>query len=260
MTDEVTVPQNRLDAAAAPLAAAGKLGHWPLLTWLAVLLLKICVLWFLQWKYDIAQHLSPEKIGVTVALLQGWIAAMGAWGFLVIVGSFSFSMVMTFPFFPVVFTCVLAYGWMLGVPLAVVIAGLSLTMMYQLGQFLGRPALARIFGDRLLKANAALQGREFISVLTARLIFYMTPVVSWGLCVSGISYRNLMLGSLLGALPGIILQAWLVTILLDLAENAGVSESAKYPELAFHLLAGVGLLLLLRVWIPRMIKRGLRKP
>lgn len=187
-------------------------------------------------------------------MVQAVIASTGNWGLVLLVGGFSVAMVATFPFFPVVLVSVLAYGWMAGVSLSIVTAVLGLTLMYVLGQWLGRPAVQRVLGKSLERIDSVVEGQQLFSVITMRLMFYLNPIASWTLCISGMSYRTLLFGSMIGAMPGILIQSWIVHSLIVLGEQAGSLDGVDYSKVLFNILAGVGLMLVLMRWLPKRIR------
>lgn len=228
--------------------------RWPLVAWLLVFLLKAVILMYLQWQYAFFDYFGPEKIGETLSWVQTAIASTGNWGLVLLVSGFAVAMLATFPFFPVVFVCVLAYGWMVGVTLSIITAILGLTLMYVLGQWIGRPAVKLVLGKSIEKIDTVVQGQKLFNVISLRLMFYLNPIASWTLCVSGIPFQTLLLGSVIGAMPGIFIQSWMVHTLIVWGEHAGTSDGVEYSRLLFNILAGVGLMLVLMRWLPKRIK------
>jgi uncharacterized membrane protein YdjX (TVP38/TMEM64 family) len=129
------------------------------------------------------------------------------------------------PFAPVVIAVIFAAATLLMVPVNALILGVSLSFSaatgvlysilgvltaasagYGVGRVLGRDALGRLSGPRINRLSKRLARSGVLTVAAARLV----PVAPFGVVnlvagASHIRYRQFLLGTLLGNLPGVVL-------------------------------------------------------
>lgn len=69
----------------------------------------------------------------------------------------------------------------------------------------GREWVQRRMPERFLRYDAHISDRGFMSVLVARLLFFMAPPVHWMFGLSSVRWPVYALGTAIGLLPGIVL-------------------------------------------------------
>ena len=111
---------------------------------------------------------------------------------------------------------------------------------FVLSRYLARDFCARHIPTRLRRYNAHLRRRGIVSVIVLRALFFLFPPLNWMLGLSHVRLRDYVLGTLVGALPGLVVYTFLGDGLLPWV----VDQPPAYIALAA---AGVGLLLLLGV-------------
>lgn len=221
-------------------------------------LINIGLLVFLQLRYDLLQYLAPENLATSIAYLRESAAALGPVGPFFVLGGGSMAVLLNIPAGVVMVICIALYGWLIGGLLAFCIFLCGLCLVYLVASLLGRPVVEKLFGKSLKAVNEHLEGRQLISVITLRLAFYMNPVANWFLCVSNVGLRNVLIGTLIGAAPIGMIQIWLVTTLIELAQTGRPFDLTETPELMIRLIIGIGLLLGLRIWWPAHSERKRR--
>ena len=111
------------------------------------------------------------------------------------------------------------------------IAGLSVA--HAIGRSLGRDLVRRLAGDRLNALSRRLARRGLIAMTFVRIVpiapFSIVNIVAGA---SHIGWRDLMLGSIIGMLPGIALTAVLVDRAVAVAQNPGPDTVAVLAAIA----------------------------
>lgn len=113
-------------------------------------------------------------------------------------------------------------------------------------------AMSRVFGRSLIAAHLErflpLLERHFAArglrtVMQARLMFFALPPTNWALAVMNIRLRDYLVGTFLGAIPHILMWAWIGAAAIDmLAGRTAFSWTA--PEVWGPLAVGGGLTVL----------------
>lgn len=221
--------------------------------------INISLLIYLQWRFDVLQYLAPDRIGATIEAVRAWALDLGPSGPPLVIAAGALGVLFNIPVLPTVIVCVVLYGWLVGGLLAFGIFICGLVLVNLAAHWLGRPVVHKLFGGALEAVNVQLRGRELPSVITLRLIFYMNPIANWLLAISDVGFRNIILGTLIGAVPVAALQIWVATILIDLSRTGEPFAIGESPQLMIRLVIAVGLLLGLRVWWPRRVERRRRE-
>ena len=126
-------------------------------------------------------------------------------------------------------------------------------------------ALSRVFGRSLIAAHLErflpILERQFAArgvrtVMLVRLMFFALPPTNWALAVMNIRLREYLFGTFLGAIPHILMWAWIGAAAIDmLAGQTAFSWSA--PEVWGPLAVGGGLTMLTALLQRRATRRGL---
>ncbi len=113
-----------------------------------------------------------------------------------------------------------------------------------------------LFGRRLRTVEERLDERGLMTVFYLRLIFFMSPALNWLLSTTNISYRNLLLGTLLGAAHNIILNAWLSGMVIELITAGKSLNPIETPKLLLPLGIGIVIFFTIRIIDGRRRIRG----
>jgi uncharacterized membrane protein YdjX (TVP38/TMEM64 family) len=176
--------------------------------------------WLLHRELDLAQYFATDRIPATVDAIRTWMKQFGAWGTVLFVAACALAMLANFPSALIICLSVILFGPVAGGILSFLVIASGLSLIYLVAQRLGRPVVKGLFPESFEKIEKLATRRELVNVIAVRLIFYMNPASNWLLSVSGIRYRNLLLGTLLGAGPGILLNVWLAGAVLELFQGA----------------------------------------
>lgn len=171
----------------------------------------------LLWRWMAMQDLLNAQ--VLYSLLEGSLAWRDTpWALLVVVGVYTSTSLVLFPLSVLVVLTGLLFGpwWGFGYALAGTLSASVLT--YWLGHRLGRDALLRHGGPRLLGVSRYFAGRG-IRTMTLVSLLPLAPFTLTNMMAGAfrIRFRDFMLGTLIGIVPGlagIILLSSQVTTLL----------------------------------------------
>jgi uncharacterized membrane protein YdjX (TVP38/TMEM64 family) len=194
----------------------------------AILIAFAGALWLLHRELNLGQYFTRDRIGPTLDAIRSSLEPYGLWAPAVFASLCSLAMLANAPTALIVCLSVLLFGYAVGGILSFVILWAGLSLIYVVAQALGRPLVSGLFGRSLERIEARLTRRELLNVILIRLILYMNPVSNWLLSVSGIRYRNLILGSLLGAGPGILLNVWLAGVVLEYLRSGSTSSLDRW--------------------------------
>jgi uncharacterized membrane protein YdjX (TVP38/TMEM64 family) len=147
--------------------------------------------------------------------LRDFVLSMGAWGALAFIGLFVVGQILQVPGFVFVATAVYAWGSVLGGPLALLGAVIAVNVNFMMLKTLGGSALRAIDRPRLTRMLERLDRRPMTVMITARVIFMTSPVVTTTLALSGVSFRAHFVSSAIGMAP--MVAGWTIALHLALA-------------------------------------------
>jgi len=137
-----------------------------------------------------------------------------------------------FPLTVLVIVCILVFGPWHGFLYSLFDALVSAMVTYALGHFLGSGAVRRLAGKKLNKLNGRLASRDLLTLIIVRIV----PLASFTLInmaagASNIRFRDFIVGSAIGLLPGILG----ISLFID-----QLAATLRKPDLpAFALLAAI---------------------
>ena len=174
----------------------------PVLIAVALLLamLGLAVAWWVAGTTDIV---TADKIRRLLAEARDhpWAPALVLVAFLV-------GGVVAFPVNVLILATAAVFGPWLGFAYSALGAFTSALLMYFVGAWLGKTALARLFGPRLQRVLGAARQRGFMVVVTFR-VGPVAPgtMINPGPGVSGICTADFIAGSVVGMTPGLLLMS-----------------------------------------------------
>lgn len=218
-------------------------------TWLGagVLVTFLAAIIIFRRTLGIEQYFTGDNLNTTIMTIRDWAARSGFWGPALYSLAGALALLLMTP--PVVIIClaVITFGYMVGgiVSTLALLGGTSL--IYGTGQALGRPFLLGLFGTRFARMEEHFLRRELMNVIYYRLIFFLNPLMNWLLCVSGVRFRNLIFGTLLGSAHNIILIVWFGGLIVELLQSGQSLSPLKSPQLLIPLLIGLAIFGLVRI-------------
>lgn len=204
----------------------------------AVLLLLGLVIAFRR-SLHLGEHFSRENIGATIGAIQAWVGQFGFWGPVVFTLAGAVTAILYCPVVLVVFIAVTLFGKLWGGVASFVIVALGSSLVHGIAHGLGRPLVERMFGSRMRKMEEKFARRELLNVIMLRLVLIMNPLLNWALGISGVRFRNVLIGTVVGCAPAILLLVWMSAELIDFATGSGSLNLLKHPELLIPLVLAV---------------------
>jgi len=212
-----------------------------------VLILFFSTVLFFHWKFDIGQYLTKENIGPTISTIRTKTANLGAWGLLLFTAAGSLAFMLTIPALLIIYLSVILFGYFVGGIVSTLALLGGTTLIYLTGQALGKPFVHGLFGKRLARVERRFSRRELMNVVYLRLLFFMSPWMNWLLCVTGVKYHNVLLGTVLGTAHNIILNIWLGGLIIDLIQSGQSLNPIKTPKLLIPLIIGLVIFVVVRL-------------
>ncbi|HJT31355.1 MAG TPA: TVP38/TMEM64 family protein [Pirellulales bacterium] len=192
------------------------------------------------------------------ALLE-WIRGMGAWGPVLLAVTYVIATVCFVPGS----LMTLGAGFLFGVAVGTVTVSLASVVgasaAFWLGRTIARDWIERRFaGDRRFKAlDRAIEREGFKIVLLVRLSPAIPfTAINYFLGFTKIAYRDFLLASWIGMLPGTILYAYLGSTLHSLAE-LGSGTAAGGPVTQAFFVGGLVVTLIATIVVTRIARRAL---
>jgi uncharacterized membrane protein YdjX (TVP38/TMEM64 family) len=163
---------------------------------------------------------------------------------LLVLGAYLVGGLLVFPLSLLIVATGMVFGPLTGLSYALAGSLLSAAAMFMLGRGLGRRTLRDLAGTRLLRASRGMARQGVLAVFALRLV-PVAPftVVNLVLGASHLRFRDYLLGTALGLLPGIIAVTLLGDRLAELIRDPGPWTIVSAVAL---LLASITLIVLLR--------------
>ena len=131
----------------------------------------------------------------------------GAWGALLLIVAFALGELLHIPGMVFVFAAVLAYGQLWGGVVGYLGAVVSVCFSFGVVRGVGGQALDGIKKPWVKKILSNLDTRPLRTVVVLRIVLWMSPQLNYALALTGISFRNYLLGSAFGLIWPIVIMA-----------------------------------------------------
>ena len=158
---------------------------------------------------DLQQHLTVESLRATMA-------SAGTAGVVLYVIAFCLGELLHVPGLVFVAAGVLAYGPVLGGPLAFLGAVASVSASFLVVRAIGGRPLRELRNRWVRRALAQLDARPVATIAILRLVLILWPPLNYALALSQVSFAHYFLGSVLGLVAPIALAVTLFDYLMAL--------------------------------------------
>jgi len=177
------------------------------------LLLGLSAAW--QWS-PLREYLTPERL---IGTLHDMGDAIGPWG---AVAALALALTLAVPLGLLILVSQLALGPWVGSACVLAGALLSALASQMIGRQLGHAVLLRMAGSKLVKVSESLERRGLVAVIALRLV----PALPFAIVnmIAGSTHlrrRDMLFGSAIGMLPGIVLIAVFTDRILDALQRPG---------------------------------------
>ena len=193
--------------------------------------------------------------------LLDWFRSLGPWGAVAFVAAYVLACGLFLPASPLT----LGAGALFGVPLGFALVSLASTAgaaaSFLIGRFVARDWIGRkAAGNAKFGAIDAAIGREGWKIVVLLRLSPLFPfsLLNYALGLTRVKFRDYLLASWLGMMPGTLLYVWLGALAGDAARQAGGHHQRTPAEWA---LLGTGLLatVVVTVYVTRVAKRALNE-
>lgn len=174
-----------------------------------------------------AWHVTGLAEVVTADRIKGFLASArgNAWAPLLVLAAFLLAAVVAFPVNALVLATAAVYGPWYGFAYSMLGVFSSAFLVYFVGAWLGKAALARLLGPKLQRVLDGVRERGILVVVAFRVV----PVapgtfVNLALGASGIRLSDFAIGSVVGMTPGLLLVSIMGDRLMALIANPTIGE------------------------------------
>lgn len=218
---------------------------------LLVAVVLLAVMWQLLQRYDL---LTQARLSALIDYIRQWRTA--PWMFAAIMVAYASALLVMFPLSLLVVVTGLLFGPLWGVAYATLGTLTSSIVSYWVGHWLGRDALMR-YGGRHLRGLSGYLSRRGIRTMTVINLLPLAPFTLTNMLAGAfhLNFRDYMIGSTLGIVPG------LVAVILLGSQLGALFTAASAKELILAgagLAAGLGLLVGLKRYADR--RQASKKP
>ena len=240
--DRLIDPDRPLNASDLSDAVVGKrsLPHARRRVWLGTALVLAMLGLAVAWRSTgLGDWLEPEALaGYLTSILRG------PWGPVLVVAGFVVGSLIAIPVTLLILVAALIYEPALGALYAMIGALVAATVTYALGSYLGRSAVERLSGGSIGRLSERLARRGILTVVAVRII-PVAPftVINLFAGASHIRFRDYLIGTLVGMVPGVAAMAVFAEGILALVRDADLKH---FLVAALALVFIVGLTLLAR--------------
>lgn len=213
---------------------------------LALVLLALVLVW--RWS-PLSEWVEPRRLLAMLETIRDF-----GYGPLIVIGLFVIGGLLIMPVTALIVATVLTYGALTGFFYALLGVIANAAAVYAVGAHFGRRGIRQLAGERINAVSSRLGQRGILTVFLLRVI----PVAPFSIInlvagASHVSFRDYLIGTLLGMAPGMIAIALLIDRILAIIRNPTPRTLAVF--VAVVAILAVSALLLSR-WAHRRRKRG----
>ena len=192
------------------------------------------------WRWTpLGDVLEPGTLAATVT-----DALRGPWAPLLLMLGFVFGTLVAIPVTLLILVTALVHGAVAGAAYALAGSTLAAAVSYGLGSYLGRPTVERLSGGSLHRLSERLARRGILTIITVRVV-PVAPftVVNLFAGASHIRFRDYLIGTIVGMLPGVAAMSVFAEGILGMIEGA---KAGDFLVIVLGVLFVVGFALLAR--------------
>lgn len=149
-------------------------------------------------------------------ILQDAMLNAGTWGVLLFIAAFVAGTLLNLPGFLFIILAYLVYGFGWGIPIAYVGALLSVLIHFVVVRAIGGQALGEIKNKTIKKVMKNFDSHPVRTVIVLRLLLFISPPVNYVLALSNVRVGQFLLGTLIGNILPLFVQALLLYFAKDL--------------------------------------------
>lgn len=151
---------------------------------------------------------------LTADMLREEVRRAGALGFVVFIGIFIVGQMLHLPGLIFIGAGAFAFGAPIGGPLSLLAATIAISVNFVFVRTVGGQPLVAIERPLFKRVMAMLDDHPLRTVVVLRLIFFTSPAISAALALTGVRFRDHLVGSILGMAVPVVGAAFLADVLL----------------------------------------------
>lgn len=152
--------------------------------------------------------------GLTAEGLREEVRRAGALGFVVFIGVFIVGQMLHLPGLIFIGAGAFAFGAPVGGPLSLLAATIAVSVNFVFVRTVGGQPLVAIERPLFKRVMAMLDDHPLRTVVVLRLIFFTSPAISAALALTGVRFRDHLVGSIVGMAVPVVGAAFLADVLL----------------------------------------------
>ena len=208
------------------------------------------------WLLRLDSLLTNTGISNVIDSIRTFEARLGVLGPLLFLVAGVLVILINVPTIFIVWLSVVIYGPVAGGLMGFVCLHTSSSVMFLLSKSLGRDFTNRLLDRRLSAIRSRFADNGFRTVLYIRLFFFMTPPINWIVGLIDVSFREHLLGTLLGTLHTMLIHVWIAGVGIALLENDQSLLFWKSPELAAPTVVALVIILAVKIIDRRILRRA----
>ena len=158
--------------------------------------------YFLVWFFDLGVYFERER-------LREIMEAAGWAGFLAFIALFVVGVFLQVPGMIFVAVAMLVYNQTFGIIAALIGSITSVTISFIIVRTVGGKLFTELKQPWVQRLLVKLESRPFSTVIVLRLVFWMAPPLNYALAMTGLKFRDYVLGSFVGLFPPVLGAAFL---------------------------------------------------
>jgi len=175
---------------------------------IAALLVFFAGAWVIGIKSGLSDKLNKED-------MRSMTQSAGPWGLLLFVGLFSLGNIIQIPGLVFVAGAVLIYDFPLAILISFGGALMAISMSFVVARGIGGDPLAKLTNKRARRIIESLKDKPIRTMAILRIFMQMSPALNVALALSGVRYRDYILGAFLTMWAPIIVMATAAKYFLD---------------------------------------------
>ena len=180
---------------------------------------------------DLGQYFTQENISRSIESIREFESRFGILGPFLFWLLGSLAIICNIPSIFIIWFAVMTYGIAGGVIMSTLCINTASPCIFGISRLLGRDFVYQIFGARFSKLEDRFDQAGLMTVIYFRLIFFMAPYINWFLGLMNLTFRDFVLGTFLGTLHNIIINAWIAGLGIKLIIEGRSILFWKSPEL-----------------------------
>ncbi|MBV1872663.1 MAG: VTT domain-containing protein [Gammaproteobacteria bacterium] len=193
---------------------------------------------------DVGQWLSVKALATNIDKLRGFEAEFGFLGPAVFFVVASIAIVINVPTAIVIAIAAMIYGPFGAIILGTLCFSLAIVIMFYIAKVADQGLIKRIIEKYLPRTNNYIQDTNLHTIINLRLIFFALPPINWMLAILCTRFSSYFWGSVIGALPNIVVFSWLGGTLVEVIREGRSLWFWNTPELIAPTALGISLAIL----------------